>query len=125
MVTIVGETPAQLLRDLYDVDNAIARCGRCAGSQDGLADCHEKAYNDIRVRLKAFVEATRDPSLWPSNKLFKLASGHYLIVHADAPFEVVPTSIDMYGDTPRAQAKHLRKLADEIEAADQRISGKT
>jgi hypothetical protein len=56
------------------------------------------------------------------NKLFKLASSHYLIVHGDAPCEVLPTSIDMYGETPARQAKHLRALADEIEAADRRIT---
>ncbi len=125
MIHIVGDTPIRLLRDMYDLENAIGSCGRCAGSQDGLAECHAEAYKDVHIRLKAFVEATRDPMYEPSNTLFKLASSHYLIVHADAPYEVLPTTVDMYGETPARKATVLRTLANEIEAADRRLSGKT
>ena len=56
------------------------------------------------------------------NKLFKLATGHYLIVHADAPMRVVPVSIEAFSEMPANQAKHLRAVADEIEAADRHIA---
>ena len=56
--------------------------------------------------------------------VYKLATGHYLIVSSAAPHEIVPTDCgNTHPSTAREHANHLRALADLIIAADKRLRG--
>ena len=56
------------------------------------------------------------------NKLYKLASGHLLLIPEDAPIEIVPMDMNAEGSEPSRYAAHLRDVARNIDAADERLS---
>jgi len=56
------------------------------------------------------------------NKIFKLATGHFLLIPSDAPHEILPIDMNMYGETAVSHVKVLRDLADAIESADRRLT---
>lgn len=56
-----------------------------------------------------------------SNRIHKLASGHYLLLRVDAPYAIVPLDMNVSSYEVDAQIKRFRELADELEAASKRL----
>lgn len=56
-----------------------------------------------------------------NNKIFKLSSGYWLLLPHDALHEIVPADMSITSVTVQSQVEHLRRLADDIEAADRRL----